>query len=321
MSVKNRELNSSRKSIKFYADFLTENDPIIESQPDYMMSFYPGMFIQDVEMGIMPYSGSKWVLNAYMDPKDDEIEELISKLIHNERFSNNYYKKSLSESLNDFIRKCAHQIMAFGEAVYEIVYFSDPDTNKIIELKLVSIFPNTVKWQENKLFQYIPQEIANELKKPQYIELDPKKIVFFKPQEDFEWEKIMKSLELASVSPIPLNIIQSQGYHDFNKHKFSQKLAVAQIIKEIGWNARFSFQDEILEFYELIMLLRFEKFKISLRDEIISTLNTVLLNIGKKIGFENKLIIEGLPKLDDVKIIENDLKSGNRNFKDIVKEF
>jgi len=323
MDITDDDFICSRKSVGYYYyDYysLDEKDPIRESFPSYDESFYPGMFIQDVMMSIIPYSQSKWALKAFIEPANDKIENLIINAISTET----HYRTDLNEELKDFIPKCAHNMLAFGESVYEIVYFSDVKTNEIKKFILVRVPPKTLHWHDDKLMQYIPKKIAKELNKPQYVELSTENIMFFKPSGYFQWENIMKQLELLSISPVPSFVFDTEGRripYDFDKQVYTRKLAVAETIKTIGWNARSSFQDEILEYYELHMNLLFQKFLIRLRNDIIDNLNKCLLNIGNKVGFSVELKIEGLPKLEDVNKIENHLKSGSMNFNDIRNSF
>ncbi|MGP8024538.1 MAG: hypothetical protein ACLQG5_03830 [Methanobacterium sp.] len=317
-------LNSSQKSVEYFADYHGEGDPVFESIINYYLLGYPSVLIEDVGAFIIPSSRSPWNLNAVLEPQDQKIEDLISKAIFVDRFGQlKYYRTSLSDSLSDFIQDCAKIIMAFGEAIYEIVYYSHPESEEIIEFKLVNIPSKTVEWKENKLMQYIPKKAAQEFNKHQYLELSPENIVFFKPPKYIHWQKMMNRLDALNKSPIPTFIYQNGSNVPYDKHlhKYTQQLAIADTTKVIGWNANFSFQEYIIEFYNLHRFLLFKKFLIILRNDILNKLNECISRVGNKIEFTTKLKIEGLPTLKDVEIMEKQLKEGTINFKKIYQSF
>ena len=114
----------------------------------------------------------------------------------------------------------------------------------------------------------------------------------------------------------------AQNYHyDSSNQVHSQKLALAEAGKAIGWNARGLFQEDVLEFYSLKRHLLFERFKIELRNSILTTLNHGLKLAGKEMGFSAEIIIEGLPTIDHVEKAESELESGTQPFAEIYKPF
>jgi hypothetical protein len=109
--------------------------------------------------------------------------------------------------------------------------------------------------------------------------------------------------------------------YDSSQHFRSQHVAVAAATKALGWNARGLFSDDTLEYYELHRQLRFERFKIALREGILTTLNSTLQRVGRELGFSAKLHIEGLPIHSDVERADEMLASGSGTFRDVLEPF
>ena len=99
------------------------------------------------------------------------------------------------------------------------------------------------------------------------------------------------------------------------------KLALLEAVKPVGWTARGEFNEYALSYYLVRLSLTFEKFKILLREAMLTTLNSGLERIGEKIGFNGQIQIEGLPTLTDVEIASHNLDSGTTPFTEVMKLF
>jgi hypothetical protein len=110
-----------------------------------------------------------------------------------------------------------------------------------------------------------------------------------------------------------------QSFQSHHQRQASELLGEA--VKPIGWNARGSFNDCVLFYYWIHLMIRFERFKIELRDAMLNTLNDGIQRVGQKIGFNGKITIDGLPTLADVDAAIVNLKSGTMAFSDVMKPF
>jgi len=320
------ELNRSQQSIFYYSDLAGREDPVLRARPDYFRQSYTHMLIEDVAASIMPIGGRSQnrPFRVLLTPADPKVEELIEGGI-----AHRDYNGDLAESVCDFFHECAQTIMAFGEAVYEIVYLSKPSDGTIVRFELGFIQPRTVMHRRGKLVQYVPLEAARRLNVPQYVQLLPERVLTFKPPAyvNDKLEHIMKCLSFLSTHMLPdfalpamAGEIKSIPY-DSSVFLRSQKLALADAGKLIGWNARGIVEGEVLEYYWLHRQLIFERFKIELRDTILRTLNEGLELAGRDVGFSGQLKFEGLPTLDDVKDAEAHLAAGDMPFKEVLKPF
>lgn len=117
----------------------------------------------------------------------------------------------------------------------------------------------------------------------------------------------------GEIAPVPF---------DSNKFSRDQKMAVAEATKLIGWNAREVADDVfITEYYYLHRFLLFERFKLEVRESILSKLNEAIARTGKKLGFTGQIVVEGLPSLAVIEDAQQGLEQGDRKFNDIMKPF
>ena len=109
--------------------------------------------------------------------------------------------------------------------------------------------------------------------------------------------------------------------YDVTKHYHLRNVALAEITKDFGWDARNSFEKEASEYYLIYRYLKFEKFRIELRNSILDTLNAGLELVGKQLGFNTKILVNGLPTLDNVQTTYNHLLQGDIPFAEVLESF
>jgi len=114
---------------------------------------------------------------------------------------------------------------------------------------------------------------------------------------------------------------EHQTAFDMDEHRFAERLALAAAGKDIGWDARGEFQEDMLEYYEMHRLLHFEEFKIELRDSILQTLNAILERAGRMIGFSGRIMVEGMPDIKTAAAAQEKLANGSEYFPRIVARF
>jgi hypothetical protein len=104
----------------------------------------------------------------------------------------------------------------------------------------------------------------------------------------------------------------------FSVHKRLQRDLFAEVIEPIGWNTRDLFKDDLLEPFNIWRQIRFIEFKIRLRELILEELNRVLVQVGRKMGFDASLEFHGLPTAETVQSLKEDFRLGARGFGDLV---
>lgn len=315
-----------RQSETWYQTNETRNHPALSSFPNYEESHYTRMLIEDVSNGAMPYSGSKWSVNARLAPSKPEIDELVEEAI-----SRNDYRRNFYEVVAEFVQECAAWMMTYGKAVYEIAYLYDDD-NKPVAFNLFSVIPTSIKAEKGKLKQYVPESVVSESELlSDVIELSPENFVTFELPVYMrgEYAPMMDALYAqGSLTSMPDFVLSSMKGkippvpYDLKKFSRDQKMSVAEATKLIGWNARQAPNDEFkTEYYDLHRFLLFERFKLEVRNSILSTLNEAIARAGKKLGFEGQIVVEGLPTLADVQDAKKALEQGSKKFIDVINPF
>ena len=317
-------MTRSQQSIFYFPDMIEQDDKV-DSRPQYYAQLYTRMLIEDVSISLIPVgSRAREPFRVFVTPPKSKTEELIAAAI-----TQRDYIRDLADATYDFFSKCSYTIMAYGEAIYEIVYLSKPGNGMVVGFELTPIQPLTVERRLGKLVQYVPKEVAHARKVSQYIRLSPERILTFKLPTYIQkqFNHVMQSLAFLSSNFLPdftLSEVVSASNkvaYDMRAHLRSQKLALADAGKIIGWNARGLLQEEMVEYYFVYRQLLFERFKIELRTSILETLNEGLERAGGVIGCSGRLVIEGLPSVDDVETAQAHLASGERSFKEILEPF
>jgi hypothetical protein len=123
---------------------------------------------------------------------------------------------------------------------------------------------------------------------------------------------LVPSLDEPEASRVP---------YDFERFREAQERALGASTRPMGWNARGLFDRTQTGYYYCARELRFQRLKITLRDHIVSRLNWALERAGQQIGFQARVLLEGLPTLSDVVRAEELLAAGETSFKEIIDRF
>jgi hypothetical protein len=319
------KLDRSQKSVWYMTDDLLKARTDVTDRAKYYGEFYPTMFIQDVKLRIMPYGGriSKKEFSILLDPPDPKIQKLIE-----EGISPNEYHHDLAGVICDFVADCAVNLLLYETMTYEVVYLSERKSGKYVGFELVQINPYTLVQHGNRISQLIPDERGIELSKREKITFEPERLITFKLPVSLQrkMDQIMESMVILSkTTPDFFMKEMASGKrvtaYNVTTHNHLKNVALARITKDIGWDGRWSFDKDALEYYLIYRRIRFEKFLIELRDSIIKTLNATLELVGKQLGFTNRILINGLPTIDDVKAAFDHLSKGDIPFKDVLEPF
>jgi hypothetical protein len=325
---KTQKLNSSQKTVWYYPEEASTLNRQLQKQHRYFELLQCHILIEDVYTQIFPVGGrsKKNPLKIHIAPNSESIESLVASALNSrDRGSRN----ELASSVADFFHGCAQSLMIFGEAVYEIVYLSNPDDHKILEFEFQKVLPFTLKRRHGRLVQIVPREVVERRGVPSSIDLPAERILIFRPPASIQRSIpiILDSLAILSEKLVPEFALKdfrqatTELHFDSAGQVYTQKLALAEAGKVIGWNARGLFEKEMLEFYSLSRQLSFERFKIDLRTSILDTLNEGLGLAGSQMGFEAQIIVEGLPTISDVEFAQSELEAGSSTFGDILKPF
>lgn len=319
------ELDRSQKSVWYMPDDLLKARTDVTDRAKYYGEFYPTMFIQDVKLRIMPYGGrvSKKEFSILLDPSDSKIQKLIE-----EGISPDEYHHDLAGIICDFVADCAINLLLYETMTYEIVYLSEHKSGKFVSFKLVQIDPYTLVQQGNRISQLLPDERGTELSKRDKITFEPERVITFTLPVSIQgkMDQIMESMVILSKTT-PRFFMEEMAAgkrvtaYNVTTHNHLKNVALARITKDIGWDGRWSFDKDALEYYLIYRRIQFETFLIELRDSILETLNAGLELVGKQFGFNNKILANGLPTLENVQTAHNHLAKGDLPFGEILEPF
>lgn len=305
--------HSSQVSVRYYV----AEEQASEGR-DYFRQMYPRMFIEDVTIGLMPIGGrsERREFGACLLPRGQAAERVVAEALGRS------HARDLGPALCDFVHDCGRIVMAYGRAVYEIVYLSEAAGAAPSAFRLESIRSGTVARKGDGFIQRIPASVADEQGVPEELPLPSDRLLIFEPKvyADRKVRRVLELLGILSARPIPNFVLDErmQGQCDFSVYQRSLKQAIAAATQAVGWNARGLLTDDLLEHYWMQRQLVFEEFKIQLRDEILASLGKGLEGVGRVMGFSGQLEISGLPSAADVTRARTALMEGEGSFKDIM---
>lgn len=288
------KVNSTQKSIS-YPHYI---NPDMKKTTNFNKGFYSGTFLKDVKLFISNDNCEIKLAN-----KDSELEERIINAFENVL---EYKRNDLDSALKYFIKSCAVDLLYFNESNYEIVFENN-------EFNFVKIPFNTLKIENGKKYQVIHDEIVNERNLPnKKIKLGDDNIISFKGPKKYNLQETMKNLSIIdNLHNRNLLSLINQNKPNIKDLSYLEKVAVGNITKDIGWNFRieYSMEEVCLDYYYYHRFLLFQKFLAIFRENIIEEINIALNYIGMKIGFSNKIIMDGTT-LDFVEDIIKKYKEG-----------
>lgn len=319
-----RDLKRSQESVFWYLSEI-QNDPKLRKRPDYYRYMYPSMLIDDVRHSVMPVPNyTRKPFTVALAPPDQRAEKIIAEGIERKD-----YGIELSNAVHSFMDICSATLVELEEAYYEIAYFIDEE-NKKVGFYLSFIPTGTVIHEGNSMKQYVPAEIVHQRNLPeQYLDLTPDRILSFNLPDYVRqgFGSMMSFLAEQSDRMAPKfymdNLRNPQNQLPFDMEKFhrTQKMALREATKLIGYNFRDYNMEHVTEYYQWHRELEFERFKIVLRNCILATLNDGIARAGKELGFNSQIEIKGLPTEADISVAQEKLSSGVGTFDEILSTF
>ena len=302
----------------------------LQQRSAWFHHLYAHMLIEDVRNGVMPFAriATGKPFSVCLQPDESRASDLVASALPSQYGRGLHGSKDLGEAVCDFVHECAGTIMYYGEAFFEIVYLLDKE-NKPFGFRLSHIPSYSVARRRGKMIQELPADVASRWNRPEHIELPQSSILRIQLPAYVRraYWPMMDVLAQASGPGMPEWAMQVGAglrkgpAYDFSLHHAEQIKAVALATKIIGWDGRQLIYEDTVEHYRWQRFLRFEEFKIRLRDEIIAGLNDAVLRAGQELGFAGTIVLEGVPTLADIERVRAGLMEGSLPFKDVVEPF
>ena len=318
MKKQRRDLRRLQHSVNMFSDIAGVRPP-----KEYGDTHYSRMLVEDTANGLVPYGDSS-KFKVSLDPENPKLEYLIAEGLGRDK-----YRPDLSDAVRGFLREAAQTVLAFRGATYEIVYFSDPETEKLVTFGLSFILPWTLKRQRDGWVQTVPSAYAEQTKGQFQIHLPTDSVLHLRLPNTIDRYFVPMMTDLEGLGrdmyprlgmPVPGNPARDIGF-DFQEWQKWHRSAIAQATRASGWNARNSFSEEMTEFYFVQRFLRFERFKLEIRESLASQLNEMLRTVGNRLGFSAKIVVSGLPDAAQIDQSMEKLESGGASFADVMTPY
>jgi hypothetical protein len=285
---------------------------------------YPHMLIEDVGLRVMPL-GTRWTEQDFaveLVPASERFEEMLAEALEPEG------REGLTDAACHFIRETAPLAMHDGRAIYEIVYLRD-ESGAVAALDFAYVPSRSVSFDGDEYLQRVPEDLAKQWNVPTEIRGSARDLMVFEPPiKASTIQRMLLALAEVGRAQLP-DFVEKQmlgeenvGYSPTEEIRFKD-LALAEVSRDLGWDMRAAFtgNETFLEYYTIVRRFRFERFLARFRQRIIDQLNTYLSGIGAIVGESGQLVVRGLPTEADIDAAEISLRSGDRDFKDILEPF
>jgi hypothetical protein len=324
MSRRHKDMRGTRLSHSFYADFDPEMGKRMKAAYP-VEGYYTYLLHQDLDhvvrydLGRSDASGVRVV-----GPDAESARGLIADALSDRSYP------SLSDGVRDLVNRTSQQLVFTGSCTYEMDFLSpqeakDGETPTAFDLH--SIAAGTLDTLEGCPIQYVLDSMSS-LRNPNgdaYVVLDESRLArFFLPTELVAPVRALMNFLLAANGEqgrefaLQEQSMQRATPYDFSAHLREKEKLFAEVTQPIGWTVRGLFTDSQLEPYRVWREIRFQEFKVTLRECILTRLNEVLRVIGGVMGFSASIEVFGLPTADDVRHAKDDFRAGSRGLGDLA---
>ena len=310
-----------RRSVAVWGDHADRRWQRLRRSIARARTFYAFMLYQDVQHQIVPTRAREHGFRVDVISDDAaKVRDVIALGLGRE--SN---RSHLEGAIETWLEEAATALVLCGRVAYEILYLIDDATEEAIgfELELLPAGAHFRRW--GREYQYVP---AGEDRRGRTVQLDLNQLIVaeFPPQRRRRMQRAFAALDMATeFSAATSKLMEATMFnglpYDFPVHRRSLEVAVARSTAIFGWNARTTFADRQLEPYRIWREIRFEAFKIELRQILVDALNGGLDRIGDRLRWVAKLELQGLPTSEDIRQAESHLREGTRGVNEILKPF
>lgn len=319
-----RGLRSHRRT-QFYIREAAENDANLIDRLNRLQrnqlswdNFYGHMFTEDAEQ-ILPWEDDPDSgFSVAIEPYNSDIEDLITDGLNSPSGPSSRLETAVRYHLSWIA-----DMMLRGQAVYEIDLLSDADGRKVA-FRTGWIPQGSIDKRRGRYIQYVPEALGEGRKHKgcYYVQLEEEKLIWTQLPRPMRntLRRAASTLAEASVQQsTPSNMLLTR-VHEFKLKQFKDKQAreVLSVTKDLGWHARWLFDDQMTSPYIAWRHLEFQRFKILLRDAGIASLNRALALAGMAIGFEAQVVLRGAIAESDIDRAQDELWAGNRPLSELL---
>ncbi len=270
------------------------------------------MFIQDIQLAIMPIGGrsrqEKFSIKFQgKKAESDKAKKLIQQLGQFEKYDE-------PEIMCDAVDNIVKNLVWDGEVHYEIVkHKKNTYLNRFTSRNLYKFF----KWY----IQIIPIKDRN-IWKRKFSIINKKKVWKIEIPKSLggkkAFQKTVKKIgKYEGFGPkfATQKMINGEfeNSYDFQGYRRNNKIYINSITKNWGWNRRDWGQDNCTEFYTFYRMLNFKYAQALLRESIVDEINGLL----KRISIDCKIEMKGIPSSKKIIKLRKKMELGQISFNDI----
>lgn len=293
---------------------------------------YPHMFAEDVARDLFPIGGDVDHEPVFqLSPHDEHVSGIIESAFA--RYGGHgVYGRRLSSILSGFGNHAGHGLVSSGAETFEVATTVDASGKTIgfLALRLHSVWSFAgLTWQTiprnaladghwenpkpvNRRLVRIPRNRVVHIRLPREYRRVPSGLRALRHIGSAVPDFAIQNLNPDGTVRIPYDLEELRGI---------EERAVASITKSTGWSGRRTFGDAITGYYTMRRFLRFEEFKIKLREAVAASINRILAVAGATVGFAAEVTLQHLPTLEEIAASRADLAAGRLDFREMMDQY
>ena len=293
---------------------------------------YATLFAMDVAEHLFPIGGDLDYESVFrLSSHDEHVRTTVESAFH--RYGGyGGYGQSLSANLSEFGNRTAQRLVLSGHQTLEIAPRIDANARPIgfsvLRINgarnfagftwqmipkdtLVGTDLRTLKPANQRLIR-IPRDRVIQMRLPRRYRGIPGGLEALGEMGRAVPDFVMQSLNPDGTLHVPYDLEELKGI---------EQRAVASITKSTGWSGRWAFDDAVTRYYTMRRFLRFEEFKVRLREAVADTINRILAVAGASVGFAAKVSLHHLPRLEEIEDSRNDLAAGRLGYREMLDRY
>ncbi len=278
------------------------------------------MLQEDIQTQIMPWRPDEAGWQVALRSGNKDIVRMVA-----EGLSPRESAWDLADSLCDFVREITSDLVRYGRAVRELVLYMD-ESDGPVAFELTRVPPTSVVRTPIGWYQIIPAEVSRLRQRQRVARLDPKLMfAFVAPAHGVRIRSALSRLErvprVGAQIPFGSHDETAQFYraYEFSTQAQTHDEAVAVVTRDVGWDGRGSLSKPISEWYMMLKYVRFQEFKLGIRDAILAELDQALVTASERLGTDVRLRIESPVNAEVIRECYAALEEGTRTFNEVFK--
>lgn len=278
------------------------------------------MLQEDIQTQIMPWRPEEAGWQVALRSGDKDMVRMVAGGLSPQEGA-----WDLSDALCEFVRDVTSDLVRYGRAVRELVLYLDA-SEKPVAFELTRVPPTSVVRTPIGWYQIIPAEVSRLRQQQRVIRLDPKLMfAFVDPAPEAHIRSVLGRLKrvprVGAQIPFGSHDETAQFYraYEFSTQAQTHDEAVAVVTRDVGWDGRGSLSKHISEWYMMLKYVRFQEFKLGIRDAILAELDHALVTASERLGTDVQLRIESPVNAEVIRECYTALEEGTRTFNEIFK--